>query len=291
MGLNINGVKLLLHARQLEVDFEKVLTIGRQMLYLRDKEMDRLLDQAGIPQKDRPGGRTNGSYAEPFLKMLGAGTTDSLDASAYEEATLIHDLNLPLPEKMHSRYSLVIDGGSLEHVFNFPAAIRNCMNLVQVGGHYLGITPANNFLGHGFYQFSPELYYRIFTEANGFEMIKMYLFADRKKTTFYEVLDPLVLKHRVIMANASPSYLFVLAQKTSEKEVFETVPQQSDYEHIVWNRDASVTAGDQRKQKISRLVKVKRILADGYLRRVRAMGNSNPQYIRKTELDLTGNRK
>jgi len=291
MGLNINGVKLLLHARQLEVDFEKVLTIGRQMLYLKEREMDHLLDQAGFPDKDRPGGPVNGSYAEPFLKLLGAGTTDSLDASAYEEATLIHDLNLPLPEKMRSRYSLVIDGGSLEHVFNFPEAIRNCMNLVQVGGHYLGITPANNFLGHGFYQFSPELYYRIFTEANGFAMVKMYLFADRKKTTFYEVLDPLVLKQRVIMANASPSYLFVLAQKTAEKEVFETVPQQSDYEHIVWNRDASETAGDQGRQKISRIVKLKRILADAYRRRIRAMGNSDPQHIRKTDLDLTGNRK
>ena len=69
---------------------------------------------------------------------------------------------------LKNKYTLVIDGGCLEHIFNFPVAIKNCMEMLQEGGHFIGITPANNLMGHGFYQFSPELYFRIFSKENGF---------------------------------------------------------------------------------------------------------------------------
>ena len=284
MGLDKNGVKLLLHAKQLGVKFDRVATIGRQMLYVKEKEMKHLLIQAGLNDvASGPGFQLN-SYAEEFFKKLGAERSDSLDASAYEDASIIHDMNLPLPTEHFSKYSVVIDGGSLEHVFNFPVAIKNCMNLIEKEGYYIGITPANNFLGHGFYQFSPELYYRIFSPANGFQVRKMYLYAGNKKAAFYEVLDPLELKQRVIMANSSPSYLFILAQKTEEKEVFKVVPQQSDYEHIVWNQAAPGLSTKQKKASNSKVAKLNRLLTDIYLRHVRAMGNSNPRSVRKIKL-------
>lgn len=284
MGLDKNGVKLLLHAKQLGVKFNRVATIGRQMLYVKEKEMLHLLVQAGLNEKGSEHGLKLNSYAEEFFRKLGAEQSDSLDASTYEEASIIHDMNLPLPEELYSKYSVVIDGGSLEHVFNFPVAIKNCMDLIEKDGYYIGITPANNFLGHGFYQFSPELYYRIFSEANGFKVRKMYLYADNKKASFYEVLDPLELKKRVIMANSSPSYLFILAQKTEDKEVFKAFPQQSDYEHIVWNQGASDQISDQKKVSNSKVAKLKRIGTDIYHRHIRPMGNSNPHSVRKIKL-------
>lgn len=287
MGLDINGVKLLLHAKQLDVKFDRVATIGRQMLYVKEKEMTHLLDQAGLNDAGSGHGFRLNSYAEAFFKKLGAERCDSLDASDYEDASIIHDMNLPLPGELFSRYSVVIDGGSLEHVFNFPVAIKNCMNLIEKDGYYIGITPANNFLGHGFYQFSPELLYRIFSPANGFEVRKMYLYADHKKASFYEVMDPLELKQRVIMANSSPSYLFILAQKTENKDVFKVVPQQSDYEHIVWNQ-AAPGPSDQKKPSNSKVAKLLRMLTDLYRRQVRPMGNSNPQSVRKIKIDISG---
>lgn len=284
MGLDKNGVKLLLHAKQLEVKFDRVATIGRQMLYVKEKEMKHLLVQAGLNDAGSENDFRLNSYAEAFFKKLGAERCDSLDASDYEDATIIHDMNLPLPKDLFSNYSVVIDGGSLEHVFNFPEAIKNCMNLIEKDGYYIGITPANNFLGHGFYQFSPELYYRIFSPANGFKVRKMYLYADHKKASFYEVPDPLELKQRVIMANSSPSYLFILAQKTEEKEVFKVVPQQSDYEHIVWNQAAPGLISNQKKASNSKVAKLLRVLSDRCQRHMRSMGNSNPQSVRKIKL-------
>jgi hypothetical protein len=79
----------------------------------------------------------------------------TLDNSAYEGAAIVIDLNAPLPDALKNRFTAVIDGGCLEHIFNFPQAIKNSMEMLSIGGHFLGITPANNFCGHGFYQFSP----------------------------------------------------------------------------------------------------------------------------------------
>lgn len=53
-------------------------------------------------------------------------------------------MNLPVPEVHKDSYTAVLDGGSLEHIFNFPVAIKNCMEMLKVDGQYLGITPVNN---------------------------------------------------------------------------------------------------------------------------------------------------
>jgi hypothetical protein len=45
--------------------------------------------------------------------------------------------------------------------FNFPVALANAMKMAKIGGHFAARTPANNQCGHGFYQFSPGLFYRI----------------------------------------------------------------------------------------------------------------------------------
>ncbi|HTE59068.1 MAG TPA: hypothetical protein VK631_01880, partial [Solirubrobacteraceae bacterium] len=115
---------------------------------------------------------TPDGFAEPVLHAMGAQRVDSLDISPFEGATVIHDLNQPLGEPPR-RFTAVIDGGSLEHVFNFPVAIRTCMELVEPGGSLVVMVPANNEIGHGFYQFSPELFYRV--AQHGFDVLQMLL--------------------------------------------------------------------------------------------------------------------
>lgn len=237
MGLNINATKLLLKLRSEGFEFGKVITLGRQRLNLRKSELRHNLRSFGYKEDARELKQRNNGYCEPFLQLLGAGEVHSIDASDYEKATLIHDLNTPLPEVHKGTYDTVIDSGTLEHIFNFPVAIKSCMELVRTGGHYLGITPCNNFFGHGFYQFSPELYYRVFSSDNGFEVLKMYFFIDDPGTSFYSVKDPLVVRQRVILNNAYPAFLFVVAKKVADVPVFRATPQQSDYENIIWKKE------------------------------------------------------
>ena len=76
---------------------------------------------------------------------------------------MIHDLNLPVPPELHERYDLIIDGGTLEHVFHVPIAMENCMKMTKTGGHVVIITNINNLVGHGFYHFSPDFFFRAFS--------------------------------------------------------------------------------------------------------------------------------
>jgi len=168
-------------------------------------------------------------FAEAFFKFLGAIKVESFDASEYEGASVVHDFNRPVLEEWKARFSAVLDGGSLEHIFNFPVALKSGMEMVRVGGHYLAITPTNNFSGHGFYQFSPELLYRVFNEANGFELKKMMIHETAFDGEWFDVADPEDIRERVTLLNSEPAHLLLIAQRVSEQPILATPPQQSDY--------------------------------------------------------------
>jgi hypothetical protein len=220
MGITGNDIKFLSYAQRLGVSFENTLTLGRLYLYLDNKDVQKYVS---FEKED--------GYSEALFYALGAKQADSMDYSDYEGASVIHDLNKPIPDSFKKKYSVIVDGGTIEHVFNFPVAIKNCMEMLKVGGHYIGITPANNSCGHGFYQFSPELYYTVFNESNGF---KVKLMVVKVRDDWYETTDPSVVRSRVELTNAVPVTLFVVAQKMSDKPIFEETPQQSDYTRR-WN--------------------------------------------------------
>ncbi|MEZ6126252.1 MAG: class I SAM-dependent methyltransferase [Planctomycetaceae bacterium] len=233
MGLDANGSRFLLHARSTGVKFDSTLMIGRQDLHIRKSDLLSLMHEypgCCVDGADGIIGKSNCSYADDFLRCLGAVTVDSLDHSSFEGAAICHDLNEPISDQYHGRYDVVLDGGSLEHVFDIRQAFRNCMQLVRAGGHYLGITPANNFMGHGFYQFSPEFYFRLFSEPNGFEMQTMILFEHRRNSAWYEVRSPTEVRSRVSLKNFERTYLLVIARRVADKPILLSPPQQSDYE-------------------------------------------------------------
>jgi len=177
------------------------------------------------------------SYGEPLLAFLGAQEIASLDASPYQGASVLHDMNLPIPNEMKGRFDVVLDGGTLEHVFNFPVAIRNCMEMLAPGGSYLGVSPANNFCGHGFYQFSPDLFFRIFSAENGFRTERVILCAVRADAEWFEVLDPLRARQFVeSLGGNEPTYLLVQAKKLEDVPLFREYPQQSVYT-LLWKEE------------------------------------------------------
>jgi hypothetical protein len=76
---------------------------------------------------------TRGRFAEPLFERLGAEEIQSMDASPFEGASDVHDLNEPIPASLKQNFSTVVDLGTLEHVFNFPQAIANAMETVELG--------------------------------------------------------------------------------------------------------------------------------------------------------------
>jgi hypothetical protein len=261
MGLDINGTQCILYAHTLGVDFTRTAMIGRQGLHLSSSDFKANLLKFGYSYDDGSvehmfAERNN--YAETFFRSLGSQEIHSIDYSDYEGATHVHDMNAPIPESFKQQYTVVVDSGSLEHIFNFPIAIKNCMEMVCVGGHYIAITPANNFMGHGFYQFSPEVFFSIFLQSNGYELDCVIAFEDSPNAEWYLVKSPASANSRVAMINSKPIYLLIVATRISGIEPFHSIPQQRDYT-IAWNRNnsdapVSVTTPDQSRRKRITLV-------------------------------------
>lgn len=160
----------------------------------------------------------------------------SIDFSDYEGATVVQNIGEPLQPNLIGKFDLAIDGGALEHVFNFPVAIENLMRLVKKGGAVYTINPCNSLAGHGFYQFSPELMYRVFSPQNGFEVqfVRIAIghnLSIEKMPNYevYDVVDPAKYGNRVYLASRRPAMLLALAVKRSEIEPFAEPVLQSDY--------------------------------------------------------------
>lgn len=229
MGICTAGAQLLFAAKALGVDFTKSLTLGRQFFYPDCRALAKMFRCHAINVDPAQFLRDSRGWGENFFSLLGAKSINSLDASPFEGADIIHDLNCAVEESLKNRFTVVYDGGTLEHIFNFPEAIRNCMEMLGLGGCFIQFAPTNNFTGHGFYQFSPELIYRVFTHSNGFETVTVLLNESVRGGRWYAVADPATVGKRVQMTNKVPTSVCTIARRVRILPPFQEAPQQSDY--------------------------------------------------------------
>jgi len=201
------------------------------------KQCDALCDEFDLDDTATWLRQPFGGYGEPLLEAMGAEEIVSIDASGYEGASVIHDMNLPVPVELCERFDIVVDGGTIEHVFSPSVALSNMMKMVKVGGSLIIWTPANNLCGHGFYQFSPEFFFSALSHDRGFDLCHMALVecvfpsvslvAPRRA---YRVRSPQELRRRVLVRSRRPLMSLARAVKTSHlDDPFQRLPQQSDY--------------------------------------------------------------
>lgn len=237
MGIDLHNLHFMAHAQDLGARFDRTLAIGRQAVFIDAPELQAFQALRGLPdlrQAAPPPGQP--AYFEPMLQQwFGATQADSVDASPYEQARFVHDFNLPWPQPSAQRgaYDAVLDFGCLEHVFDFPTAWRNVVDLCRVGGHVLHALPANNLSGHGFYQFSPELFFNLYRPERGFELLAAFFAQKDDPAHWWQVASPLAVRRRVNLCNSHEVYLLVLARKLHEPGVLPP-PQQSDYAQDAW---------------------------------------------------------
>jgi SAM-dependent methyltransferase len=249
MGMTDGDLRFLASAKRMGLQGGSACTLGRQFLFLSQKQVDRTLQQYNLKSFTLPPGGT--AFAdEEMLPTLGFEKVDIMDASDFEGASVIHDLNRPIPREMHELYDLVLDCGTLEHIFNFPTALESIMRITKVGGHILLSIPANNHCGHGFYQFSPELFFRVFSPDRGFELLRIYMNTEgpfgrwHNPGQFYHIADPASVHGRVQLLNSKPSLVMIHARKIEHFPENPNAIQQSDYVSI-WAEDPSKRSARQ----------------------------------------------
>jgi len=217
MGLDTHGAKFLTYLTQ-DKPLGETLTLGRQ---------------GNHTNWINPKTHRQDKYCEPMLqKEFGAITVHSLDASDYQKPTFIQDLNRSweaegLAEK---KYSSILDFGTLEHVFNVPQALESIANACEVGGRIIHVQCHSDFCGHGFWQFSAELFFSWYTEANGFDDVEVFIAPLNQKNFWLRCINPSGGKRCDLSGKKIPkSYILVTATKT--RDVEHRSCQQSDYIH------------------------------------------------------------
>lgn len=84
------------------------------------------------------------------------------------------DLNVSISVREGDEHDVVINNGTLEHVFNIGTALRSMHNLCKPGGIIIHDAPFTGWIDHGFYTLQPTLFYDL-AHANNYELISIHI--------------------------------------------------------------------------------------------------------------------
>ncbi|NQW57508.1 MAG: hypothetical protein HQ456_02255 [Polynucleobacter sp.] len=208
MGYTFATVKYLLtHS-----DFfknKKVLTLGTLFPYITTKQRHHLAC-LGFAYSDE-----SDFSRQLFIKKLGAKSVSALDVSDYQGAEVIWNLNTPILSCNYSTYDAVIDLGTLEHLSNNSIALTNIFWLLAARGRYYYSCVMNNWVDHGFFQFSPTFFFDMCRSNRSLNLLEIQVCT----TSYY---------HPICKPNCFP---VKLALASRERSVFtgciETLPEKN----------------------------------------------------------------
>ena len=257
MGLPIPLMRFLAREHRRQPFTGRVLTLGRQCLYATCREIEMMLADEQIPitplPPDMPSGTNipqwKGTLDEAntsdvaFFWLLGGLAVQALDVSDFEGADITHDLNRPVAADLHEQFDLILDSGTLEHIFHVPQVLANVVRMLRRGGRVVHFTPTNNYTNHGFYQISPTLY-ADFYRANHFQDVRVFVAEQgnlRDPRASMRVYD-LTARQPEIMLSSHRLLSLAIATKT-DASTPDTIPMQGYYSNL-FEGDAKPAAGE-----------------------------------------------
>ena len=173
-------------------DAQRAIILGRQKLHLSERRMQRFLKvmaRRGIPLTEAEITQEDG-FAETLFTRLGYPKMEAMDFTDTEGAEHIHDLNLPPPPALHGQFDLVIDGGTTEHIFHIGTALDTCHALLKPGGVVMSFVSCDGWFGHGFFQTGPDVPWRYWHHARGYEMLEVSIVNRKVPDQIMAISDP-----------------------------------------------------------------------------------------------------
>ena len=171
----------------------------------------------------------NNTNAQTIFRLLGAAKVSVCDISEYENPDFLIDLNNPINSNLANKFDVIFDCGTLEHIFDVPTALWNLVSMLKTNGVLYLAVPASNSIDHGFYSFSPGLFFDYFN-ANGFEVLSCYLFEG--SPIFYKKIGKLYKYNGIgseipILSSAAIDVITILKKSRSLTKAIK--PMQSVY--------------------------------------------------------------
>lgn len=188
MGIARPMVKMLMREGRREKYVGNALTIGRQYAWVKTQDLSKWSKEMNFQLNtkietsllNKKHEKSNNVTDTVLFLSMGFDSLDSLDCSDYEKCTVMHDLNTDVPAKLYNKYDLIFDGGSSEHIFNLPKVLENYHKMLKVGGRIIHALPSSNHVDHGFYMFSPGLFWDYYS-ANNWEIKDSLFYRHSKK--------------------------------------------------------------------------------------------------------------
>jgi len=218
MGLDLHAYNFLKYLTRNNECLGDTLTLGRQ-----EDHYGWINPENGLKEK----------YCEKILiKEFDALNVESVDVSNYEKATFVQDLNKiwTCKDLLRKKYRSILDFGTLEHVFNLPQALESIAKSCEIGGQIIHVQLHSDFCGHGFYQFSAELFYSWYSKENGFDDLEIFIAPYCSPNIWYRCLKPERGERCELSGRSVPnSYILVKARKNKEVDNRQCI--QSDYSY------------------------------------------------------------
>lgn len=197
MGLTAPHLKYILRIKKRGHLKGPILTLGNQDVYTTERSLTAWLQKENIsfskPKKvfysESKGMKEinkesdNFLHAMTFFEFLGIPLNKyyDIDKFNFDKPKILHDLEKPISSKYYNFFNFIIDGCTLTHILDVKSVLFNIVKMTRIGGYVLHINPAQNFLNHGFYQFSPTFFYDFYSN-NGFEIVESYLIEVKSNT-------------------------------------------------------------------------------------------------------------
>ena len=238
MGIDFTGCECIFKSFKYTKNKKELLTLGRQGIHIPPHTVDYFLEKNNFNHLKN---KYHWGFCEQFFMDLGFDHIDSLDNSSYEGATIIHNMNNPIPNDS-KKYDYILDAGTSEHIFNTPQVCENIINLLNIDGIFVSITPNNNLSGHGIYQFSPEFYLSVFSKKYGMEVLELYIgnvgsgFDDWINVNDFNEKNN--GRNTSSVNNLQHVYIIAIIKKITDvrENLITNSPNQYSYENIDWKK-------------------------------------------------------
>jgi SAM-dependent methyltransferase len=230
-------VEALIRESQYRPIVGEVVLVGRQTVYFSPQAILNLLREHGVDTQGRKASdlETGGHSTidlptfsnqrlitdSELFRLLGVPKILALDHSDYEGAEILHDLTRPIPDNLRRCADFILDGSTLDNVFDPASVISNFAEMLRPGGRLISTNMYSNHYEP--YVILPPLWYFDYFTINGFADCKVYILVyDDDNVSDADVftidLDALLDPKRSVSAFSSPQMMatIVVAEKGAD---------------------------------------------------------------------------
>lgn len=161
-----------------------VATLGRQTVHLTHDSYRKLIlkynlenygAEPSVSYQNRPSLEQAKLITDiNFFNGLGVRSLDAIDISDYEGANIIFDMNNKyVPDHLHRKYNVIINGSCLDNIFDPHQAIQNTTSMLSPNGRIIHMEHSSYFNGP-YLMFSPEWLVDYYV-MNGFNILGVFV--------------------------------------------------------------------------------------------------------------------